>query len=110
MKFGLDHQQNFLKKDKMKEKEIKVEKVESKKRTFKPKNRVIKEVEIKEVDDIDNMVMRSEEVYPRLIKKQKQVGSYRIGKSFHVFFEKKPSQIHRFFTRILLGWKWVDNN
>ena len=70
----------------MKEKEIKIEKVENKKRTFKPKKRVIKEVDIKEIDEIHNMVMRSEEVYPRLIKNRKQVGSYRIGKSFHVFF------------------------
>ena len=93
----------------MKEKEIKIEKVENKKRTFKPKKRVIKEVDIKEIDEIHNMVMRSEEVYPRLIKNRKQVGSYRIGKSFHVFFEKKPSVIHRFFTKVFLGWTWVEN-
>ena len=93
----------------MKEKEIKIEKVENKKRTFKPKKRVIKEVDIKEIDEIHNMVMRSEEVYPRLIKNRKQVGSYRIGKSFHVFFEKKPSIIHRFFTKVFLGWTWVEN-
>ena len=92
----------------MKEKEIKIEKVERKKRTFKPKKKVIKEVDLNEIDYIDNMVMRSEEVYPRLIKKPKQAGSYKIGKSFHVFFEKKPSKIHRFFTKIFLGWIWVD--
>lgn len=92
----------------MKEKEIKIEKVESKKRAFKPKKRIIKEVDIKEMDDIENMVMRSEEVYPKLIKKPKQAGSYKIGKSFHVFFDKKPSSIHRFFTKIFLGWTWFD--
>jgi len=54
------------------------------------------------------MVMRAGEVYQKVIKKQKQVGSYKIGKSFHVFFEKKPNWIHRFLSRVLLGWEWQD--
>ena len=52
--------------------------------------------------------MRASEI-PNMIKLHKQVGSYKIGKSFHVFFEKKPNSVHRFFTNLFLGWKWVDN-
>ena len=40
----------------------------------------------------DEMVMRSEEI-PNIRGLQKQVGYYKIGKSFHVFFEKKPKSI-----------------
>jgi hypothetical protein len=79
-----------------------------KKRLNKPKKRVIKEVKTTEGDDINDMVMRAGEVYQKVIKKQKQVGSYKIGKSFHVFFEKKPNLIHRFLSRVLLGWEWQD--
>lgn len=57
--------------------------------------------------DLDNeFVMRSGEI-PH-IKVSKQVGYYKVGKSFHIFFERKPNLIHRFFTKILLGWKWHD--
>jgi hypothetical protein len=51
--------------------------------------------------------MRSEEV-PNIKGLPKQVGYYKIGKSFHVFFEEKPKAIYRFFTKLLLGWKWHD--
>ena len=54
----------------------------------------------------DDFVMRSGEI-PTL-KRPKQVGSYKIGKSFHIFFDKKPNVIHRFFSKLLLGWKWQD--
>lgn len=54
----------------------------------------------------DDFVMRSGEI-PTL-KRPKQVGSYKIGKSFHIFFDKKPNAIHRFFSKLLLGWKWQD--
>jgi hypothetical protein len=51
--------------------------------------------------------MRSEEV-PHIKGLPKQVGYYKIGKSFHVFFEQKPKSIHRFFTKLFLGWQWKD--
>ena len=73
-----------------------------------PKKRTIKEIKTIEGDDINDMIMRSGEVYQKVIKKQKQVGSYKIGKSFHVFFEKKPNLIHRFLSKVLLGWEWQD--
>ena len=27
---------------------------------------------------------------------------------FKISFKRKPNFIHRWFTRILLGWKWYD--
>ena len=51
--------------------------------------------------------MRSEEV-PNIKGLPKQIGYYKIGKSFHVFFQEKPNVIHRYFTKLLLGWKWHD--
>lgn len=42
------------------------------------------------------------------IKVKKSAGSYNVGKSFHIYFDKKPILIHRFFTKLLLGWKWRD--
>ena len=54
----------------------------------------------------EELVMRASEV-PH-IKVPKQAGSYKIGKSFHIFFEKKPKSFHRFFTKLLLGWEWKD--
>jgi hypothetical protein len=74
----------------------------TKKRNYKPRKK--KEPKF----DLENeMVMRSEEV-PNIKGLQKQAGSYKIGKSFHVFFEKKPKSIHRFFTKLFLGWQWKD--
>jgi hypothetical protein len=54
----------------------------------------------------EELVMRASEV-PH-IRVPKQAGSYKIGKSFHIFFEKKPKSLHRFFTKLLLGWEWKD--
>ncbi len=74
----------------------------TKKRNYKPRKK--KEPKF----DLENeMVMRSEEV-PNIKGLQKQAGSYKIGKSFHVFFEKKPKSIHIFFTKLFLGWEWKD--
>jgi hypothetical protein len=45
---------------------------------------------------------------------RKNVGYYQItGKggvegSFRIMFINKPSRIHRFFCRILIGWYWSD--
>lgn len=90
----------------MKEKEIKTEKVEKKKVYRKPK-KVIDEVKIKD-EEIHDMYTRAGEVYQNVIKQPKQAGYYRIGKSFNIFFEKKPCGLHRFFSKILLGWNWFD--
>ena len=74
----------------------------TKKRNYKPRKK--KEPKF----DLENeMVMRSEEV-PNIKGLPKQAGSYKIGKSLHVFFEKKPKSIHRFFTKLFLGWEWKD--
>lgn len=92
----------------MKEKEILKETISTekpvspKKKTYKPK----KKKELK-FDLSEEFVMRSEEV-PNIKGLSKQVGYYKIGKSFHVFFEVKPNVIHRYFTKLFLGWKWHD--
>jgi hypothetical protein len=76
--------------------------VSQKKKTYKPRTKKTIKVSLDE-----EMVMRSEEI-PNIKGIQKQVGYYKIGKSFHVFFEKKPKAIHRYFTKLFLGWKWHD--
>lgn len=91
----------------MKEKEIKTEKVEKKKVYRKPK-KVVEETIVKN-DEIQDMLLRAGEVYQNVIKQPKQVGYYRIGKSFNIFFEKKPCGLHRFFTKVLLGWTWFES-
>jgi hypothetical protein len=72
----------------------------TKKRTYKPKKKV-------KYDLSEELVARSEEI-PNIKGLPKQVGYYKIGKSFHVFFEVKPKSIHRYFTKLFLGWKWHD--
>lgn len=76
--------------------------VTTKKKTYKPRKK--KETKF---DLSEELVMRSEEV-PNIKGLTKQVGYYKIGKSFHVFFEVKPKAIHRYFTKLFLGWKWHD--
>jgi len=72
---------------------------EKKKRSFRPKKQK------EETFNFDEeLVMRANDVHS--IKAPKQVGSYKIGKSFHIFFEKKPNLFHRFFTKLFLGWDW----
>ena len=75
---------------------------EFKKRTYKPRKKKEPKFELE-----NEMVMRSEEV-PNIKGLPKQAGSYKIGKSFHIFFEQKPKSIHRFFTKLFLGWEWKD--
>ena len=59
--------------------------------------------------DVDDMVMRSGEFHlPNSFKIRKEVGSYKIGRSFQIYFEKKPNSFHRLFTKLLLGWEWND--
>jgi hypothetical protein len=78
---------------------------EFKKRTYKPRKK--KETKQEEFTGLEHeMVQRSSEIHS--IKKPIQAGSYKIGKSFHVFFEEKPKSIHRFFTKLFLGWEWKD--
>ena len=40
-------------------------------------------------------------------------GGYRIGKNLNhsVIFNitYKPNLIHRFFSKLFLGWQWIDN-
>lgn len=76
--------------------------VTTKKKTYKPRKKKEPKFDLNE-----EFVMRSEEV-PNIKGLPKQVGYYKIGKSFHVFFEVKPKAIHRYFTKLFLGWKWHD--
>jgi hemerythrin len=78
---------------------------QDKKRNYKPKTKkVIKTEEFKFLDN--EFVMRANEI-PN-IKTHKQVGYYKIGKSFHIFFDEKPNLVHRFFTKLFLGWEWKN--
>jgi len=74
----------------------------AKKKTYKPRKK--KEPKY---DLTNELVMRSEEV-PHIKGLPKQVGYYVVGKGFHIFFQKKPNAIHRYFTKLFLGWKWHD--
>ena len=38
----------------------------------------------------------------------KPKGSYLINNELSFTFKKKPNFIHRFFTKLLLGWEWKD--
>ena len=91
-----------MEKEILKETVSKERPVVTKKKTYKPRKKKETKVNLE-----DEMVMRSEEI-PNIKGIQKQVGYYKIGKSFHVFFEQKPKTIHIFFTKLFLGWKWHD--
>ena len=91
-----------MEKEILKETVSKEKPVTPKKKTYKPRTKKTIKVSLDE-----EMVMRSEEI-PNIKGIQKQVGYYKIGKSFHVFFEQKPKAIHRYFTKLFLGWKWHD--
>ena len=66
-----------------------------------------KKIEVQ--DSINDWILRQGEVSQTVIKYPKQVGYYKVGKSFHIFFEKKPNIIHRYFSKLLLGWTWINN-
>jgi len=91
-----------MEKEILKETVSKDKPVPQKKKSYKPRKKKETKVNLE-----DEMVMRSEEI-PNIRGIQKQVGYYKIGKSFHVFFEQRPKAIHRYFTKLLLGWKWHD--
>jgi hypothetical protein len=79
--------------------------VTPKKRNYKPRKK--KETKQEEITGLETeMIQRSGEIHS--IVKPIQAGSYKVGKSFHIFFEKKPNSIHRFFTKLFLGWIWQD--
>ena len=94
-----------MEKEILKETVSKDKPVPQKKKSYKPRKK--KETKQEEYTGLEmEMVQRSSEVHS--IKKPIQAGSYKIGKSFHVFFEEKPKSIHRFFTKLFLGWQWKD--
>jgi hypothetical protein len=64
---------------------------------------------VKDQDLINDWILRQGEVTQTVIKYPKQVGYYKVGKSFHIFFEKKPNTIHRYFSKLFLGWTWINN-
>lgn len=49
--------------------------------------------------------------YPQyqMIKQPEWIGRYELTPNFHVYLETKPMWLHRYMTRILLGWKWEDS-
>jgi hypothetical protein len=94
-----------MEKEILKETVSKDKPVPQKKKSYKPRKK--KETKQEEYTGLEmEMVQRSSEVHS--IKKPIQAGSYKVGKSFHIFFDKKPNSIHRFFTKLCLGWEWHD--
>ncbi len=91
-----------MEKEILKETVSKEKPIRNYKRSYKPKKKKENNYDLN-----DELVMRSQEV-PNIPGIKKQVGYYKIGKSFHVFFEQKPKSIHRYFTKLFLGWKWHD--
>jgi hypothetical protein len=88
--------------------EINVQK-EPKKKYYKPrKKREIIDSPIQELDikDTANNILKGT---INILEKQKLNGHYKVGKNFNIFFEKKPCGIHRFFSKLLLGWTWNNN-
>ena len=94
-----------MEKEILKETVSKDKPVPQKKKSYKPRKK--KETKQEEYTGLEmEMVQRSSEVHS--IKKPIQAGSYKVGKSFHIFFDKKPNSIHRFFTKLCFGWEWQD--
>ncbi len=44
----------------------------------------------------------------QILKNPEFVGRYEITFNFHVYLQAKPFWLHRYMSRILLGWKWED--
>ena len=44
----------------------------------------------------------------QILKLPEYVGGYDITPNFTVMLQTKPMWLHRYMTRILLGWKWKD--
>lgn len=53
----------------------------------------------------DNKIVKNDYLF---IKGIKMIGSYKIGFNYFIYLQKKPNIIHRFFTKLLLGWVWKD--
>ncbi len=73
----------------------------------KPKNKVVnnKDDQYKNYDDL---VLRSGEVSNVSFGRPKMAGSYMVGNNNFFYLQKKPNSIHRFFTKLILGWVWKD--
>jgi hypothetical protein len=56
----------------------------------------------------DDMVLRSGEVWNISYYQKKTAGSYKIGNNTFIYLKDKPNFIHRYFTKLLLGWSWKD--
>jgi hypothetical protein len=94
-----------MEKEILKETVSKDKPVPQKKKSYKPRKK--KETKQEEYTGLEmEMIQRSGEIHS--IIKPNQAGSYKVGKSFHIFFEKKPNLFNRFFTKLFLGWKWHD--
>jgi hypothetical protein len=63
-----------------------------------------------ELKMVDTDLINDEEVAIYKFHEQpKWVGHWIINPQFKVSATKKPSAIHRYFTKLLLGWEWSDD-
>ena len=44
------------------------------------------------------------------VKLPKYKGYYSINNNLRISFEKKPNWFHRIMTRLLLGWRWKNDD
>jgi hypothetical protein len=47
--------------------------------------------------------------FPNMFFTPNYVGGYKIGKGTYFNLIEKPTWLHRKFSKLLLGWEWVDN-
>jgi len=61
----------------------------------------------------DNSLLKLKEVvsnhHLEVFSPPQYKGRWEINESFHVHCTKRPKLIHRWYTRIMLGWIWKDN-
>lgn len=62
------------------------------------------------VDYTSTQVINDEEVSTISMWKQPEyVGHWKITPNFFVASTKKPSRVHIYFSKLLLGWEWSDD-
>lgn len=45
---------------------------------------------------------------PGSLRLPPSAGAYVVGETTYLYYSKRPLWVHRFFCKLLLGWKWED--
>ena len=65
----------------------------------------------KDVDDIyngDYTLVSNAEIF--ISNEVVSTGYWKVNPQFWIYTPHKPNMVSRFFTKLLLGWEWVDTN